>query len=158
MDALRGFVNPAIQYPGEPLKTDVSKNPVPIPRDVAFELNKNPAKWGSATFVTSKFGRSVAPYPIETRFRRTREKVAGLPEAFRIHDLRHHYASLLVASGLDVKVVQARLCHASAKTTLDAYGHLWPDADESARTAVNNVLAAHADSLRTKPRLALNSS
>ena len=35
-------------------------------------------------------------------------------------------ASLLIASGADVKVVQARLRHASAKTTLDTYGHLWP--------------------------------
>ena len=55
------------------------------------------------------------------------------PEGFRFHDLRHYLASLLIASGADVKVVQARLRHASAKTTLDTYGHLWPDADESAR-------------------------
>ncbi len=33
--------------------------------------------------------------------------------------LRHYYASLLISSGADVKVVQARLRHASAKTTLD---------------------------------------
>lgn len=149
VDSLRGFVNPAIQYPSEPLKTEVSKNPVPIPRDLAFDLNRNPAKWGSVTFVTSEFGRSVAPYTIETRFRSARKRVAGLPEDFRIHDLRHYYASLLIASGLDVKVVQARLRHASAKTTLDVYGHLWPDTDESARTAVNNVLTARADFLRT---------
>ena len=48
-----------------------------------------------------------------------------------------------------VKVVQARLRHASAKTTLDTYGHLWPDADESTPAAVSAVLAARADSLRT---------
>lgn len=35
---------------------------------------------------------------------------------------RHYFASLLIASGLDVKVVQARLRHASAKTTLDTSG------------------------------------
>jgi hypothetical protein len=29
-------------------------------------------------------------------------------------------------AGRDVKVVQARLRHASAKTTLDTYAHLWP--------------------------------
>jgi integrase len=45
--------------------------------------------------------------------------------------------------------VQARLRHASAKTTLDTYGHLWPDADESTRAAVGAVLTARADSLRT---------
>jgi hypothetical protein len=58
--------------------------------------------------------------------------------------------SLLIASGADVKVVQARLRHASAETTLDTYGHLWPDADESARGAVGVVLAARADYLRTR--------
>jgi integrase len=34
-----------------------------------------------------------------------------------------------------VKVVQARLRHASASTTLNTYAHLWPDSDESTRTA-----------------------
>jgi hypothetical protein len=45
----------------------------------------------------------------------------GLPDGFRFHDLRHFYASLLISSRLDVKVVQSRLRHASAKTTLDTY-------------------------------------
>jgi hypothetical protein len=31
--------------------------------------------------------------------------------------------------------------HASARTTLDTYGHFWPDADESTRTAVGAVIA-----------------
>jgi len=39
-------------------------------------------------------------------------------------DLRPYYASLFLASGADVKVVQARLGRRSAKTTLDVYGHL----------------------------------
>jgi hypothetical protein len=34
----------------------------------------------------------------------------------------------------------------SARTTLDTYGHLWPDADESTRTAVGAVTAARIDS------------
>ncbi len=57
------------------------------------------------------------------------------------------------ASGADVKIVQARLRHASATTTLDCYGHLWPDRDESTRAAVDAVLTARladsADSVRT---------
>ena len=72
-------------------------------------------------------------------------KVAGLPDGFRYHDLRHYLASLLIAAGGDVKTVQARLRHASAKTTLDTYGHLWPDRDESTRAAVEAVFAARAD-------------
>ena len=52
-----------------------------------------------------------------------------------------------------MKVVQARLRHASAKTTLDTYGHLWPESDESTRAAIDNVITAQmpnpADFLRT---------
>jgi integrase len=75
--------------------------------------------------------------------------VAGLPPDFRYHDLKRYLASLLIASGADVKVVQARLRHASAKTTLDTYGHLSPDSDDSTRAAIEAVMAARADSLRT---------
>jgi integrase len=86
-------------------------------------------------------------WAIERAVRDARSKVEGLPTEFRFHDLRHYFASLLIASGLDVKVVQARLRHASAKTTLDTYGHLWPDKDESSRAAVAAVYAArpHAE-------------
>ncbi|MBQ1081807.1 site-specific integrase [Nocardiopsis sp. B62] len=43
------------------------------------------------------------------------------------HKLRHTAASLAIAAGADVKVVQAMLGHASATMTLDRYGHLFPD-------------------------------
>ena len=62
--------------------------------------------------------------------RKARSEVKGLPAGFPYHDLRHYFASLLIADGADVKTVQARLRHASAKTTLDTYGHIWPDRDE----------------------------
>lgn len=48
-------------------------------------------------------------------------------------------------AGLDVKVVQARLRHASAKTTLDTYGHLWPDRDDISRAAVATVYAVRPE-------------
>jgi integrase len=73
--------------------------------------------------------------------RDVREKVPGLPDGFSFHDLRHYLASLLIASGADIKTVQARMRHASARTTLDTYGHLWPDADESTRSAIGAVIA-----------------
>jgi hypothetical protein len=36
--------------------------------------------------------------------------------------------------------------HATARTTLDTYGYLWLDADESARTAIGAVIAERIDS------------
>jgi integrase len=70
----------------------------------------------------------------------TRSAVQGLPDGFRFHDLRHFYASLLIHSGLDIKTVQARLGHASANTTLDVYGHMFPDSDETTRAAISSVM------------------
>jgi integrase len=50
--------------------------------------------------------------------------------------------SLLIDSGCDVKTVQARMRHSSAKTTLDVYGHMWPERDETTRMAIAGVIAA----------------
>lgn len=154
VDFMRGVITPAIQYPGVPLKTEMSKTPIPIPHELALELNRVPTAWGSDHLVVGAFGRPVTPTTVDVAFKRARATVVGLPDGFRVHDLRHYFASLLIASGLDVKVVQTRLRHASAKTTLDVYGHIWPDKDESARVAVASVLndrfAARADSLRTE--------
>ena len=47
-----------------------------------------------------------------------------------------------------MKTVQARLRHASAKTTLDTYGHIWPDRDESTRAAVESVITARPEQRR----------
>ncbi len=49
----------------------------------------------------------------------------------RLHDLRHTCASLAIAAGADVKVLQRMMGHASAALTLDRYGHLMPGQAES---------------------------
>lgn len=149
VDFMRGVITPGLQWPAEPLKTETSRQPVPIPQELALTLSGAVAQWPGEFLVTDGLGGQAGPWTIDRAVRRARLKVHGLPADFRFHDLRHYFASLLIASGSDVKVVQARLRHASAKTTLDTYSHMWPDADESARAAVGVVLAARADSLRT---------
>jgi integrase len=52
-------------------------------------------------------------------------RAAGLPEGFRFHGLRHHFASALVSAGYDLLVVQKLLTHKDAKTT-QRYAHLSP--------------------------------
>ncbi|WP_436785775.1 tyrosine-type recombinase/integrase [Yinghuangia sp. YIM S10712] len=55
-------------------------------------------------------------------------KAAGLAGlGITPHKLRHTAASLSIAAGADVKVVQQMLGHKSATMTLDLYGHLFPD-------------------------------
>jgi integrase len=48
-----------------------------------------------------------------------------------------------------VKLIHARLGHASAKTSLDIYGHLFPDEEDRTRAAIDLALDAPTDSLRT---------
>jgi len=47
-----------------------------------------------------------------------------------------------------VKAVQRHLGHASATTTLDTYAHLWPDAEDVARRALEAGPAAVASPAR----------
>lgn len=60
---------------------------------------------------------------------------AGLASAprLRFHDLRHTFASLLIADGADVVFVSRKLGHASVKTTLDVYAHLFDAAEHGQR-------------------------
>jgi integrase len=50
----------------------------------------------------------------------------GIP-GLHPHELRHTAASLAIASGANVKLVQQMLGHKSATVTLDQYGHLFGD-------------------------------
>ena len=90
---------------------------------------------------TSSTGGPVQQQPWASVWETARRR-AGLPEWATPHDLRHHYASVLIRSGASVKVVQARLGHASAKTTLDIYGHLFPDEEDRTRAAVDEAFSA----------------
>lgn len=56
------------------------------------------------------------------------------------HQLRHFYASGLIAAGCDVVTVQRALGHASADITLRVYAHLWPDANDRTRQAGDALL------------------
>ena len=70
-----------------------------------------------------------------------------------LHDLRHFYASGLIAAGCDVVTVQRALGHAKATTTLNTYAHLWPTAEDRTRKAAAGLMAAvlenPADNVRT---------
>jgi integrase len=56
------------------------------------------------------------------------------------HDLRHFFASALIAGVASVKQVQLVLGHASAVITLRIYAHLWPGEEDRTRTVMDAVL------------------
>lgn len=64
---------------------------------------------------------------------------AGLPP-IRLHDLRHDAATLTLATGADLKVVQELLGHSSITITADTYAHVLPElARETAEAAARMV-------------------
>ena len=68
---------------------------------------------------------------------------AELNDGLRIHDLRHTAASLLITSDIHPKVVQEHLGHSSITTTMDRYGHLYPEARIKVAEALDSL---HTDS------------
>lgn len=56
------------------------------------------------------------------------------------HGLRHTAATLLIAAGVDVKTISARLGHALTSTTMNIYVHALQESDEKAADAISNLL------------------
>ena len=67
-------------------------------------------------------------------------KKAQIVRHIRFHDLRHTHATLLLLSGINPKVVQERLGHASVDMTLDTYSHLTLANQGSAVQALDTMM------------------
>lgn len=76
---------------------------------------------------------------VDYRWRSTRTD-AGV--TFKLHELRHYFASGLIAAGCDVVTVQRAMGHAAATTTLSTYAHLWPTVEDKTRAAASGMAAA----------------
>ena len=112
--------------------------------------------WRTAVRVARTCGKP--PATSGERHEECRDKCAEpahmVPTGTRFHDLRHFYASALIAANLNPKVIQARLGHATMAETMDTYGHLFPDSEELGRGAVDDALA-RARAEQERNRLAL---
>jgi integrase len=67
-------------------------------------------------------------------------KRAGLPDHFKLYDLRHTCATLLLARNVHPKYVQELLGHASIAQTLDTYSHVIPGMDGGTGGAIDEAL------------------
>lgn len=79
---------------------------------------REPSRW--------LFGENGKPWHDNLADYRWRSTRTDAEVSFTLHELRHHFASGLIAAGCDVLTVQRGIGHASATTTLSAYAHLWP--------------------------------
>jgi integrase len=144
-----------------PLKTKASYRTIPLARSVseaiAEHLARFPVEDSNGNLLgnnpdrlvfTNERGVPIQQYPFSVVWEAARTN-ARLPEWATPHDLRHYFASVLIRNGLSVKVVQARLGHNSAKTTLDTYGHLFEDEEDRTRDAIDAELLPHGVAQRT---------
>jgi integrase len=97
---------------------------------------------------TCASGGPIHPDNLDRDFKRW-VKLAGV-RLIRIHDTRHSYATLALATGEHVKVVSETLGHADVATTLRVYAHVMP----SQRVA----LADKMESLLLQPPKAIEAS
>lgn len=59
---------------------------------------------------------------------------------FRMYDLRHTHATMLLGANVNPKIVSERLGHASVSLTLDTYSHILPTIQDAAVEALGSAL------------------
>lgn len=91
-------------------------------------------EWAGLVFAMPD-GTPVGESTVDWALKNTCRK-AGLRKR-HLHELRHHYASVLIAGGENPKVVQRRLGHKDVMTTMRTYAHLFAEADEQTRAVLD---------------------
>lgn len=56
------------------------------------------------------------------------------------HALRHAHVSMLIASGMDIKTISARVGHSNTDMTLKVYAHMLKESDKKAAEKIDNIL------------------
>ncbi len=124
---------------------------VPIPEPLLEDLRRHLAERVDAApdalVFTATDGGPLRHGNFSARHFRPAAARAGLP-AIRWHDLRHSYASLMIAGGVHARTLMELMGHSSITVTMDVYGHLYPGAaqqaaDTLARTIEASVLGTH---------------
>lgn len=140
-----------------PPKTSASVRSVPLPDVVANALASHIHDFGcgeDGLLFPNTTGAPLRRNRFYDGVWRPARIAVGLPDGTKFHALRHTYASLLIAANESPKVIQVRLGHSSITETMDTYGHLYPNSEESTRTVIDAALAGveahHADVLLTR--------
>jgi integrase len=98
------------------------------------------ATWTDSGFeFTSEDGTPLHPAAVTDTFEQI-AYLAGLPP-IRLHDLRHFAATLALAAGVDIKVVQEQLGHSSRAVTSDTYTSVLAEVARGAAEASAALMA-----------------
>jgi integrase len=145
------------RYPRPYPKTNASRRTLKLPPSIVDELRHHLATFAGPefVFVGERSGRPLDDCHFRDRVWKkaleAAEIAAPLPD---IHDLRHTHAALLIAQGTPVKALQRRLGHSNVQTTLNTYGHLYPEVEDELVAGLERTIVTSADALRVHPDLA----
>jgi integrase len=70
------------------------------------------------------------------------------------HELRHSYAAMMIAAGVNAKALQTFMGHATITVTLDTYGHLMPGSEAEAAALAESYIAAQQERAEEAARAA----
>lgn len=137
-------------------KSSASRRSVALPGVVVAALEEHLASFAEPGTEGLVFPAPEGGYLRLENFRKrvwTPAVTAAGVAPLRVHDLRHTCASLAIAAGADVKVLQRMLGHASAALTLDRYGHLMPGQAQSVADRLDEMArgASPTESARVSP-------
>lgn len=97
-------------------------------------------RWQNRGLVfTSSIGTPHEPRNITRQFKALLT-AAKLPN-IRLHDLRHSCATLLLAQGVNPRVVMETLGHSQVSLTLNTYSHVLPALQEDAAAKMDAILS-----------------
>lgn len=131
-------------------KTKASRRVIDLPEEVVTALKKHKRQVLTEKLRTGETytdydlvactstGNMLNPSNISRSFLRC-IKAADVPR-IRFHDLRHTHGSLLIAAGINVKVVAERFGHSSTRMTLDTYTHLMPSMQREAADEISKIM------------------
>jgi len=123
-------------------KTKAGEREVVLPPFLVQSLAKASLSHGEGLVFQTGVGTPMHPRNVNRGLEATLTR-AGVPHV-RFHDLRHTFASLLIAEGMDVTFVADQMGHANPATTLRIYARLFDPAQkkQQAREKIQNSFGA----------------
>ena len=78
--------------------------------------------------------------PMDTAAEKAAQRKAGIAEPYRLHDLRHTYATRLMLEGINPRVLQYVIGHSDFGFTVSTYTHVGAAAAKTELSRVYNSL------------------
>lgn len=123
-------------------KTESSNRIVTMPRFLAKELKAYTDK-----IYELKSDERIFPVTDRAVQKKMKQKMEKLDLKYiRVHDLRHSHIAFLIEKGTQPLIISKRVGHDSVMTTMNIYGHLYPDKQKQLADMLNAEVTREAQS------------